>query len=944
MTKQNQFFNEELLQEREVLLRKLKSDDEIRFHIKEINENLFVLVELNSVRLNSEEIKSILKANVLDSKVKEFLDYLSTHLNFNRTRHKLTTDIDRVFSYFWEVPFKIYYNDSEIKFERDCAKLECSLFFDRHSNIVLEALNPPKIIFGIERCYALIDKKLHKLSSDIPVQFYIQILKGQNVFSIEQFFSLRDEYFKVFEREHRVVVDEKILNLENFEKKEVLAPKVLEISRSSRYISLTLKYRVGEELFNVENFSYLENSHFYEKTTHIKTLLEDDKLVTYISDVNLSENVFREVFKDTRLRSSFNERTPFTAVIPLVYLEYFVQEILPNLEKNFLVEYKNGERLKVERGSVSFEIDTSLKRRLDLFEFNVRFRVQGEYFDLEFLKDFSSKNKKHIQLKNGTMVNIENIREINKWIEFLKRFEFTRKHNMYQAKTTTALELDEFLKEFFNTKTNSNQEHKTIISELKGKKSVEEITIPKNVSSVLREYQKQGVYWMGFLRKYKFGGILSDEMGLGKTIQALTTLSLYKGPHIVVCPKTLIFNWENEIKKYFPNFSYLLIIGEQSKRKQLIKKAREFDIVLTSYSLLQKDYKNYLDEEFEFGYKILDEAHYVKNMKTLSSKSVRLVKAKNIVLLTGTPLENNLEELYGTFELIMPGYLGTKQEFKREFVSKIERNNKTSLEMLQAKIRPFILRRTKSQVLKELPEKQEQVVLSQMTNKQIAIYNEVLNRVKNETFGYVREFGFGRSRMKVLSALLRLRQVCNHPGLLDKEFIGEEEISGKFSQFLELLTEVVESERKVLVFSQFTSMLDIFEKELDSRKILFTRLDGSTKNRFGVVEEFNNNPEIKVFLISLKAGGVGLNLASASAVFLFDPWWNPMVEKQAIDRAHRIGQTQRVNIYKFITKNSIEEKILKLQKRKGNLFDNLITEDVGLMKKLEWEDLMELFE
>ena len=253
------------------------------------------------------------------------------------------------------------------------------------------------------------------------------------------------------------------------------------------------------------------------------------------------------------------------------------------------------------------------------------------------------------------------------------------------------------------------------------------------------------------------------------------------------------------------------------------------------------------------------------------------------------------------------------------------------------------MRRRKDQVLKELPEKQEQIVYSEMTNKQIAIYNEVLSRVKNETIMGEKDSP-QKFRMKVLSALLKLRQVCNHPSLIDSTFRNEEDVSGKFNQFLELLEEVIESDKKVLVFSQFTSMLDIFEEKIIEKNYSYLRLDGSTKNRQEIVNQFNEDESVKIFLISLKAGSVGLNLTSASVVFLYDPWWNPMVEKQAIDRTHRIGQTKRVNIYKFITKNSIEEKILKLQTRKDNLFENLISEDMGFMKKLEWEDLMELFD
>ena len=292
----------------------------------------------------------------------------------------------------------------------------------------------------------------------------------------------------------------------------------------------------------------------------------------------------------------------------------------------------------------------------------------------------------------------------------------------------------------------------------------------------------------------------------------------------------------------------------------------------------------------------------------------------------------------------MPGYLGSKLEFRKDFVAKIERNNTIALEILQAKIRPFILRRTKSQVLKELPAKQEQIAYNEMTNKQIGVYNEVLRRVKEDVTALVQKVGFDRARIQVLSALLKLRQICNHPSLLDDSFTDEPDISGKYEQFQTVLAETMDSGQKSLVFSQFTSMLDIMEKDFKRDGVNYLRLDGSTKNRQEVVDQFNDDPEVKVFLISLKAGGVGLNLTSATSVFLYDPWWNPMAEQQAVDRAHRIGQKYTVSIHKFITKNSIEEKILKLQERKGNLFENLVVEDSGFVKRLEWEDLMELFE
>jgi SNF2 family DNA or RNA helicase len=843
---------------------------------------------------------------------------------------------------------RIEFENKEVEFSKDKIKLDIKIDFDENFNIVLNVLNNGDFIYATEFAYFIQDEKIYNLDDSIPLKFYKEIFSGNNKFSIESFFKLKQSIYPILKEKHNLEISKEVLDLENLNITKKKAPIIAYISRTSHFIILELKYKIGNEYFKIEDYKYADNINWVDKEEKIKIVKEDGNLIEYVSDLTLGEDIFDEIFSNLRFRYTRNQKLPFQLMTPISNLEIFVKSAIPKIKEKFQIEYKDGTPLKVADGNVNFEIETNLKKSLNLFEFKVKFKIQDEYFDLDFLKEVMEKPKKYVQLKDGTTINIENIREINKWIEFLKKYEFEKqKDDIYKSEPRTALEIDEFLKDFKNKEIKSNEEYKNLITELKEKKPVTEIEIPNEVKSILREYQKEGIYWINFLKKYGFGGILADEMGLGKTIQALTAIRMCKGKkNIVICPKTLIYNWENEANKYFPDLKVLIINGDVSKREKLIKQINKEnpDLVITSYSMLQKDYKLYIEENIKFEWEVLDEAHYVKNMKTLSAKAVRLIDAKNIILLTGTPLENNLDELYAAFDLIMPGFLGRKLEFTREFVSKIERNNMIALELLQAKIRPFILRRTKKQVLKELPEKQEQVVLSEMTNKQVAIYNEVLNRVKNEVNELVEKQGFERSRIQILSALLKLRQVCNHPGLTDSSFLEEDDISGKYNQYLELLTEVIEGGEKVLVFSQFTSMLDIFEKDLKEKEIKYLRLDGSTKNRQELVDKFNKDDEVKVFLISLKAGGVGLNLTSASAVFLYDPWWNPMVEKQAMDRAHRIGQTKTVNVYKFITKNSIEEKILKLQERKGNLFDNLVKEDSGFIKKLEWEDLMELFD
>ncbi len=915
------------------------------------NFHFEIYCEIDSDRLNPGELNALLTLNESKKFLSESDVRLITHLihklGIVQTIHKVIGDVEIVFSDLEGSNQKIIFNDSEIKFAKKDFKFNMEVFIDESSNVEIKIIDSGEFFFGVTRGYFLKDNILYHVNQTLPLRIYKEFVSGKNKFPIEIFLDLKDTLIYSLKNAETVSLSEDVKKLFSMNVETKVAPIVIEIGKSAHFINMNFRYQIGEDLFPVDNYKYFETINWLDKKSEIKVVKEENKLLRYVCDETFSKDVISEIFEGIRIRYSSSEKTPFQILVPISNLDVFTNKIVPKIEELFDIKYKDGRRLDFSVGRINFEIDSMLKRNLNLFEFKVKFKVGEEYFDLDFLKELMQKNKKFIQLKDGSTVNIENIREINKWIEFLNKFEFKKSEGMYKTEQATALELDEFLKDMEGKTVKSNDEYKNLIMELKDRTPIEEIDMPENTRGILRDYQKEGVYWLHFLKKYGFGGILADEMGLGKTIQALTVLDMNRVegvPHIVICPKSLIYNWENEVKKYYPHMKVLIVDNDSDKRKRLIAEIEGYDIVITSYSMLQKDYVEYIDVNAKFNYAILDEAHYVKNMKTLSSKAVRLIPARRKVLLTGTPLENNLDELYGTFELIMPGYLGSKLEFRRDFVSKVERNNMIALEILQAKIRPFILRRTKKEVLKELPDKQEQIVYNEMTNKQVAVYSEVLNRVKDEVNKLVQTQGFDRSRIQVLSALLKLRQVCNHPSLIDDTFKGEQDISGKYNQFLELLTEVIEGGEKVLVFSQFTSMLNIFEKDLNEKGITFVRLDGSTKNRQEVVDRFNDDDDIKVFLISLKAGGVGLNLTSASAVFLYDPWWNPMAEQQAVDRAHRIGQTKKVNIYKFITKNSIEEKILKLQERKGNLFENIVVEDNGVMKKLEWQDLMELFE
>ena len=912
----------------------------------EDGDSLF-FIEYNNERINSYEIEKIVKSKsvkLTDFELK-FLEYISLCYGTVQTILKVREkDFDELFLRIADTGFNFYIDEKKYFFEEKNFKFDIKIFLDKNSNVSINFEKDYVIIFGEKNGFLVEGDKITILKKSVPISFFKEVYFGKSKIDVLRFIEIKKALLEKL-KDDNVTIEQSVLNIFDKDKIEKVCDMVLKVETTQYFIIGELHYKILNEFFKVKNYRYDENSTI-EKPVEIKTVLEDNTLITYLCDQSLSEFILEDIFYDLKRSNAIDlDRNPFLFKIPIGQLEVFLEKILPKLKENFEVLFKDGVDMKIQKEKIGFLLNTNLKKSLDLFEFDIKFKLKDKVFTIADIRKLISDGKRNIKFDDGTTITIENIRDLYKWIEFLKNFEFKSSTQKYNVSQNTILELDEFLKGFENVSVKSNDEYKNFIKEVDTKKPIEEISLPKLKDYEFRNYQKEGIFWLEFLKKYSFGGILADEMGLGKTLQTLALLNINKEKtHIVLCPKSLLFNWENEIKKYFPNMTCLVIYQNSKKREELIKKANDYDIIITSYSILQKDYKVYFDNNIEFNYMILDEAHYIKNMKTRSNKAVKTIKSMRKVILTGTPLENRLEELYGLFEIIMPNYLGTYNEFRRDFSAKIERNDKVSLEILQSKIRPFILRRTKDEVLKELPKKQEQIVFNEMTNRQSIIYNEILNRVKQDTEKIIEDNGrTGKAKIQILSALLRLRQVCNHPKLLDHK-LEDEDMSAKVEQFEELLLETIESENKVLIFSQFTKMLDILENRLKENNILYERLDGTTKNRQEVVDNFNNDKKIKVFLISLKAGGVGLNLTSASNVFIYDPWWNPQVENQAIDRAHRIGQKKTVNVYKFITKNSIEEKILKLQERKANLFENIVKEDNDFIKNLEWDDLLELFD
>lgn len=584
---------------------------------------------------------------------------------------------------------------------------------------------------------------------------------------------------------------------------------------------------------------------------------------------------------------------------------------------------------------------SAVSEGINWFHFDVKYRAQGieQGFSPEEIQRQLLKGKQYIRLEDGKILPInrqafEKIESLvaeydGRKLAFFHLPFFMEEAGRQEVQLKTDAALEKLYKEFQRTPSFSPQD------------------VPVCVRNVLREYQHQGVAWLEFLRHFSLGGILADEMGLGKTLQVLSILAKEKEkgvrePSLVVCPTTLVWNWQKEVEKFLPGFKTLAPYGADRRRQMdLIPEA---DLVVTSYALLRRDVEFYARRNFH--YVILDEAQNIKNRNTHNARLSKVLNSRYRLVLTGTPLENSIVDLWSIFDFLMPGFLRSYDKFKYRYEYPISKDrDSAALERLRRKVGPFILRRLKQQVMQELPEKIEQVSFCELEGTQRGVYQEMLKLAQKDVLTALKEKGFVKSQMMILTVILRLRQICCHPQLAGVTLGHKFSISAKLNLLKELLDEALSGGHRVLIFSQFIGMLKIIAEYLNKEKIRFEYMDGQTSNRQEIVERFNRDFSSPVFLLSLKVGGVGLNLTGADTVFLFDPWWNPAVESQAIDRAHRIGQKNAVVAHKFIVKGTIEEKILELQKKKKFLTDSLIVADEDIVSgKLTLEDIKFLLE
>ncbi len=577
---------------------------------------------------------------------------------------------------------------------------------------------------------------------------------------------------------------------------------------------------------------------------------------------------------------------------------------------------------------------------------------------MKILSKYKQK-KRYYRMKNGEFLELsdDGLLAVSRLSEDLGLGKGELTSGQLRLPAYRAFYLDSLFREDSRVAFSRDRQFTSMVRDLRDVEDVD-AKVPAHLNEVLRGYQRTGFAWLKTLDHYGFGGILADDMGLGKTLQILTLLSFEyenreaekRKPSLVVCPASLIYNWGHECGRFAPSLKVLLATGAVEERRNALQSAAEYDVIVTSYELLRRDLSFYQDLEFRF--QIIDEAQYIKNASTQNARAVKSIQAQSRFALTGTPVENRLSELWSIFDFLMPGFLFSYRKFKSTFELPIAKEgDKAALDGLHRMIRPFVLRRLKADVLKELPEKLEKVIYSAAEGRQHTLYQAAALKLRKELEAQAGEIAGidtgeqlnsrpGNGKLEILAQLTRLRQICCDPSLCYENYNGG---SAKLETCISLITSAIESGHKLLLFSQFASMLDIIARRLEKEGVRFYMLTGATpkEERNRMVNAFQKD-DVPVFLISLKAGGTGLNLTAADIVIHYDPWWNVAAQNQATDRAHRIGQNRQVTVYKLIMKNTIEENILRLQESKQMLADQIVREGMVSLGELGREELLEI--
>ena len=785
------------------------------------------------------------------------------------------------------------------------------------------------IIPGIKYVYFLRDDKIYRCSRE----YSDTVLKLLNVFRInftkEILFpksEFADFYSLIFPRvKNNLDFDVNREEIERYKPKELKVKVYFDYDKKG-YVLADIKFSYDDFEFNP-----------FEKI--------DDN----ISRNMVEESIILDMFSDSGFVFDVaNKRLMLVDDKKIFeFLKNDIEKYINKIEVFATDEFKRKQLIVPKITSIGVKIENNLLK-VDLTQFN---------FDKseikEIMKDYMMKKSFH-RLKNGDFIDLSN-NNLDVLQELVNGTDIDYeelKSDSISLPVFRGMYLDKIFKKN-EIRIKQDENFKTLVDDVKDKRINEKFELPKNLNASLREYQKLGFDWVKTLDAYGLGGILADDMGLGKTLQMLSVILDYfenisdednKLPVLVVCPSSLSLNWLEESKKFTPTLKSIVISGDQESRNAMINNINDYNLVITSYDLLKRDLDLYKEKDYLFRYIIADEAQYIKNNLTKNAKAIKEIRAVSRFALTGTPIENSLSELWSIFDFIMPGYLFSYNKFKNSYEVPIIKDGDTqSMNKLKMMIEPFILRRVKEKVLSELPDKTITVLNNEMNDEQKKIYLSFVESARKEISAEIEEKGINNSQIKILALLMRLRQICCHPGLFLQNYKGE---SSKLNQCIEIIVDAIKGGHKILLFSGYSSMFEYIEDELNKHGIRFMKLVGQTKvdTRMDLVNKFNEDDDIKVFLISLKAGGTGLNLISADMVIHYDPWWNLSAENQATDRTYRIGQKRNVQVYKLITKNSIEEKIYNLQEKKAKLANDMLSTNEVFLNKLSKDEIMNLFE
>ncbi len=821
------------------------------------------------------------------------------------------------------------------------------------------------------------ERKIQLIDEPIDIKFILEksdentycLTPNIDVYGYDIFYGKNYSYFLIDNKMHKCLPKVENRNLELLEvyKKNYTQSIIFNENNLRNFFAIVVP-KIKDN-FKIKNIDKEQIEKYMPKDLYVKIYLDYNEKGYIIADVkfcygnvefnpikNVNLEITRNAIQENEVLDTFVQ-TGFmldSANARLVlandekiynFLSKEIEDYMKKFEVLVAENFKKKDIKKIKIKSIGVKIENNL---LDInlgdFKFNI--------YEIKDIINKYKLRKKFYRLKDGTYISLEK----NSSLDFLENLtdnieieDENVEENSIKLPIYRALYLEKIFKNMPNTNIQKNEYYKNMISQIEDRQIDLSTKIPPKLNAELRTYQKIGYKWLRTLEQYKMGGILADDMGLGKTIQLLAVILSYVQknkenvkPSIIICPSSLALNWYNEIQKFTPTLKALVISDDYLERKRKIEEIGKYQVIITSYDSLKRDIDLY--ENYCFKYVVADEAQYIKNNNTKNSKAIKTINAETKFALTGTPIENSLSELWSIFDFIMPGYLYKYKKFKELYETPIiKEQNEDVMNKLKKQIEPFVLRRTKGEVLTELPDKTVTILNNEMSEEQYNIYMSYMAQARKEIMSQIDINGFEKSQIKILSLLMRLRQICCHPKLFLGEYEGE---SSKLNQCIEIIQDAVLGGHKILLFSSYTSMFEIIEEKLKNIGVKYLKLTGQTKvgERIELVDKFNTDENIKVFLISLKAGGTGLNLTGADMVIHYDPWWNLSAENQATDRTYRIGQKRNVQVYKLITKNSIEEKIYELQQKKAKLIDNMLSTDATFINKLSKDDILALFE